>query len=90
MASKVRMADIAEKQGISIVSVSKALGGKDGVSDELRARVLQLAQEIGYEGAKIQRNFLSTKNTIRNIGILVADRFFKESSFYTRLSRALS
>lgn len=89
MASKVRMADIAEKLGISIVSVSKALGGKDGVSDELRARVLQLAQEIGYEGAKIQKNSLSTKNTIRNIGILVADRFFKESSFYTRLSRAL-
>ena len=89
MASKVRMADIAERLGISIVSVSKALGGKEGVSDELRAKVLTLAHELGYEGVRIQRPSLSVKNTIRNIGILVADRFFKESSFYARLSRAL-
>ena len=33
MAKGVRMADIAEKLGISIVSVSKALAGKDGVSE---------------------------------------------------------
>ena len=38
MAKGVRMADIAEKLGISIVSVSKALAGKDGVSEEMRAK----------------------------------------------------
>ena len=38
MGKPVRMADIAEKLNISVVSVSKALAGKPGVSEEMRAR----------------------------------------------------
>ena len=34
--ANVTMRDIAEKLGVSIVSVSKALTGKEGVSEELR------------------------------------------------------
>ena len=33
MEKGVRMADIAQRLGISIVSVSKGLSGKEGVSD---------------------------------------------------------
>ena len=43
MGKPVRMADIAEKLGISVVSVSMALAGKCGVSVERRARVVALA-----------------------------------------------
>ena len=49
MAKSVRMADIAQKLGISIVSVSKGLSGKEGVSDEMRARILATAREMGYQ-----------------------------------------
>ena len=45
MAKRVRMADIAEKLGISIVSVSKGLAGKDGVSEEMREKILETAKE---------------------------------------------
>ena len=48
MAKSVRMADIAQKLGISIVSVSKGLSGKEGVSEEMRARILDTAREMGY------------------------------------------
>ena len=41
MKKRVRMADIAEQLGISIVSVSKGLSGKDGVSAEMRAKIIQ-------------------------------------------------
>ena len=37
--ANVTMRDIAEKLGISIVSVSKALTGKAGVSEELREKI---------------------------------------------------
>lgn len=37
MAKAVKMADIAEKLGVSIVTVSKALNGKDGVGSVLRS-----------------------------------------------------
>ena len=36
MAKQVRMADIAAKLVVSIVSVSKALAGKEGVGEEMR------------------------------------------------------
>ena len=36
MEKGVRMADIAQRLGISIVSVSKGLSGKEGVSDDAR------------------------------------------------------
>jgi len=85
MAKPVRMADIAEKLGISVVSVSKALAGKPGVSEEMRARVVALAKQMGYEGIKIHGELAGTGN----IGVLVSDRFFSENAFYTNLYRAL-
>ena len=85
MGKPVRMADIAEKLNISVVSVSKALAGKPGVSEEMRAKVVALAQELGYEGA---RGYAEVAGT-GNIGVLVADRFFDENTFYTSLYRAL-
>lgn len=42
------MDDIAEHLGISKYSVSRALAGKPGVSDETRQRVLNAARELGY------------------------------------------
>jgi len=85
MAKPVRMADIAEKLGISIVSVSKALAGKPGVSEEMRARVAALAKEMGYEPAKAR----GAAGATNNIGVLVSDRSFSENTFYTNLYRSL-
>ncbi len=85
MAKPVRMADIAEKLGISVVSVSKALAGKPGVSEEMRAKVVALAKQLGYEGTKVHSELAGTGN----IGVLVSDRFFAENAFYTSLYRSL-
>lgn len=49
MAKAVRMADIAQRLGISTVSVSKGLAGKEGVSAEMRAKILATAEEMGYQ-----------------------------------------
>ena len=49
MAKAVRMADIAKRLGISTVSVSKGLAGKDGVSEAMRAKILAAAKEMGYQ-----------------------------------------
>ena len=84
MAKAVRMADIAQKLGISIVSVSKGLSGKDGVSDEMRARILETAQEMGY--IPPASSAPKTEGG-ENIGIIVADRFFNDNTFYSKLYR---
>ena len=48
MAKAVKLSDIAEKIGVSRVTVSKALSGQKGMSDELRERIVALADEMGY------------------------------------------
>ncbi len=84
MGKAVRMADIAKELNISVVSVSKALAGKSGVSEEMRAKVVALAREMGYEGSRS-----SDPGGTGNIGVLVSDRFFDENTFYTSLYRSL-
>lgn len=86
MDKKVRMADLAQRLGISIVSVSKALSGQSGVSEETRAKVLDLAREMDYVPLRTKPE---NKQHIRsgNIGILVADRFFDDNTFYSDLYR---
>lgn len=85
MAKAVRMADIAQELGISVVSVSKALAGKSGVSEEMRAKVVELARQMGYKGNRVSSGAEGTGN----IGVLVADRFFDENTFYSNLYRSL-
>ena len=49
----VTLADIAKRAGVSVVSVSKALSGKKGVSAELRNQIQSLAQEMGYRKSAV-------------------------------------
>ncbi len=86
MEKKVRMADIAEELGVSVVSVSKALSGQSGVSEETRGKILELARERGYVPLRTRKP--EARGVVTgNIGILVADRFFSDSKFYSNLYR---
>lgn len=85
MEKPVRMADIAEKLNLSVVSVSKALSGKPGISEKNREKVIELAREMGYTGARSP----ARQNEDIHIGVLVADRYFAENAFYTQLYRSL-
>jgi DNA-binding LacI/PurR family transcriptional regulator len=51
----VTIADIADQAGISRSAVSLALSGKKGVSDETRARVLDIAQKSNYRINRLGR-----------------------------------
>ncbi|MGV2794728.1 LacI family DNA-binding transcriptional regulator, partial [Clostridium perfringens] len=48
MKSKVTMQDIADRLNLSKNSVSQALSGKDGVSEETRRKIMRAADEMGY------------------------------------------
>ena len=85
MSKQVRMADIAEKLNLSVVSVSKALAGKPGISEENRAKVVALARQMGYTGVRTP----TRQSTDIHICVLVADHYFAENAFYTQLYRSL-
>ena len=46
---EVRLENIAKEVGVSIVTVSNALKGKKGVSEELRNRIKETAVSMGYQ-----------------------------------------
>ncbi|MBQ8950538.1 MAG: LacI family DNA-binding transcriptional regulator [Eubacterium sp.] len=75
---KVTMKDIAQELDISIVTVSKALAGKEGVGDRLREVIIDKAKELGYIFKKNEDG----ENVNRNVGILIAQRFVGDDSFY--------
>ncbi len=80
MARGIRMADIAKQLGVSTVAVSKALGNRRGVSEELREKIKKTAEEMGYELPVSNRN--KDKKTY-NIGILVSSIYIeKYVTFY--------
>ncbi|MFV0503116.1 MAG: LacI family DNA-binding transcriptional regulator [Lachnospirales bacterium] len=79
MKEKVIMKDIAKDLNISIVSVSKALSGKDGISDELRVKIINKANALGYRTSLTQKNNL-LNNPI--IGIIAPEYFFKGNQYY--------
>ncbi|NLO38222.1 MAG: LacI family transcriptional regulator [Ruminiclostridium sp.] len=81
MAKKITLADIAKHLNVSTVTVSKALSGQKGVSEEKRKRIKNLADELGYKcNLPVER---INKNKSKVIGIIVPGRYFgKYDSFY--------
>ncbi len=83
MAKNVTLADIAAKVGVSNVAVSKALSGKPGVSDDLRLKIKQIADEMGYlSSSSGKTGNLETGN----IGVIVPENYYGYSaSFYGQM-----
>ena len=84
MAKAVKLSDIAERVGVSTVTVSKALSGQKGVSEEVREKIHSIAEELGYQQPSAARKSQNHKNF--NIGILISERFLvKYESFYWQM-----
>ena len=67
----VSMKEIARRCGVSVATVSKALNGQPDVGEETRARVEQVAKELGYLSNAAARA-LKTSRTY-HLGVLFVD-----------------
>ncbi|WP_129724236.1 substrate-binding domain-containing protein [Xylanivirga thermophila] len=83
MKQNVTMKDIADRIGVSNVTVSKALNDREGVSEELRTKIKYIANEMGYRYNTAAKSI--KKGYSYNIGIVVAERFTDDlQSFYLK------
>ena len=83
MVKSVKLADIAAELNVSIVTVSKALSGQKGVSEELRKKIKDLADEMGYVPVHAAQKNRSKSYTI---GIISLESYFsKFASFYWKM-----
>lgn len=83
MIKAVKLADIAKELNVSVVTVSKALSGQKGVSEELRKKIKELADEMGYTPVHAAKR---DKNTSYTIGVITVESYFaKFASFYWKM-----
>lgn len=93
MKNGVKMIDIAKKLNVSVVTVSNALGGKDGVSEELRKKICSTADELGYKpsNTKLEKNRIFCAEAGKSVGILTAECFAgARGTFYWELTANVS
>ena len=82
----VRLSDIAEKLQVSTVTVSNALAGQKGVSEELRAKIKQVAAEMGY-----QAKGGGGGKRILNVGVIIGEKYLGPyPSYYWKVYQELS
>ncbi len=84
MGKAVKLADIAAILNVSTVTVSKALSNQKGVSEEMREKIKQLADEMGYKTPSAAQREKPDKSY--NIGVLIPEGFLdKYGSFYWQM-----
>lgn len=82
MDRKITMQDIADRLNISKNSVSQALSGKPGVSEETRRLVQLTADELGYDYPKSRKAKPAEQNAPKNIALIASDYAFSFKSFF--------
>jgi LacI family transcriptional regulator len=73
----IRLEDIARVVGVSKNTVSKALRNADGVSDEVRSKIIDTATEMGYKRV--------ISKEINNVTVLCREDFFREPTFWPNI-----
>ena len=90
MSKAVKLADIAKRVGVSTVTVSKALSGQKGVSEELREKIIELAEEMDYKQPSVARREMAAYKSY-NIAVLIHEKYFdKYDSFYLRFYQTIN
>ena len=80
----VRLKDIAERTGVSVNTVSRALKGKSDIGKETSKRIRRVAEELGYVPHAAAAS-LRSKN-IKTIGVIVT---YLDNPFYARILKGI-
>jgi LacI family transcriptional regulator len=79
MPRRVTMADVAREAGVSLMTVSRVINNKEGISDTTRTRILEIIKRLDYRPSDIARGLVT--NRTGTLGLVVPDNsnpFFSE------------
>ncbi len=84
MAERANIKDVAKYAGVSSATVSRVLGGKPHVRDELKERVFAAIQALDYAPNRVARSL--RRQTSLVIGLIISDI---QNSFFNTVVRAI-
>ena len=79
--AKIKISDIAKALEVSSISVSRALSGQTGVSEELRDKILEKSKEMGYTKQKSPENI--------NILVLHQKPYIQDNSNFSSMVQGI-
>lgn len=84
---KPTLKDIAERTGVNISTVSRVLNNSAKISSDVRAKILDAAQELDYYPNHIAQSLMSKRSY--NIGLVVPDLSFMFHGFFEDILRGI-
>lgn len=69
MNNPIRLEDVAQAAGVSVITVSRCISNPDRVSERTRVHVLKIAQDMGYIPNRLAKSLVSAQSRI--IGAVV-------------------
>ena len=81
----------AKLAGVSVASVSRALNGKPGISDQTRQRIIDICNQLGYQPSDAARRLKIGKNSHVGLCMGVNDKQHSHyiSNLFERLNQKL-
>lgn len=90
MAKMATIKDIANKAGVSMMTVSRAFNNPDAVKDEVRSNIMSIAKELGYVPNQAARSLANKKTGIIQIVTSIPSDDFYFTQLFTGAAQYLS
>ncbi|MBN2303691.1 MAG: LacI family DNA-binding transcriptional regulator [Anaerolineae bacterium] len=84
MVKRVTMADVAREAGVSLMTVSRTVNNKDGISEATRQRIQDIVERLGYRPSVIARSLVTDRTG--TIGLVVIDN---SNPFFSEVARGV-
>jgi LacI family transcriptional regulator len=80
---RITISDVAASAGVSMMTVSRAVNGRDGITEETRQRILKIASEMGYRPNHIARGLVTHQTA--TLGLIMPD---VSNPFFSQIARS--
>lgn len=79
---RITIADVAAAADVSMMTVSRAMNGRDGINHETRERILKIAADLEYRPSQIARGLVTRQTT--TLGLVMPD---VANPFFAQIAR---
>ncbi len=84
MKKRATLLDVARLAGVTMMTVSRSINNKSGVSAKMRQKILDIAKELDYQPNQIARGLATNQTT--TVGLVVPDN---TNPFFAQIARGV-